>query len=197
MERIQSAKDMLLFALDNAERAVRETIADLTEDEYSWEPIPIAERPADLLLPAERKRVWRVYAREGAWTYDYTPEALQPPPFTTIAWIMNHIAQTADMYLYCIQSGEAEGDGRCWEDLPVPSALSDMSGYLFAVLARARDGLRCIPDEQIDQALNRLTPAPWGEMRPTYLNLWGGVIEHGIQHAMQIAVRKDHIRYGY
>ena len=72
-----------------------------------------------------------------------------------------------------------------------------MNDYLFSVLTRVRDYLVCIPEEEVYQALNRLTPAPWGEMRPTYLNLWGGIIEHGIQHAMQIAVRKEHIRCGY
>ncbi len=197
MEPIQSARDLLLFALNSTERSLRETVADLSEEEYEWEPLPLTERLADLLLAPERKRVWRVYAREGMWTYDYTPEALRPPPFTTIAWIMNHVAQTADMYLYCIQSGEAEGVGRRWEDLPVPSNLCDMSGYLFAILFRVRDYLLGIQEEQVHLALNRLTPAPWGEMRPTYLNIWGGMIEHGIQHAMQIAARKDHIRCGY
>ncbi len=197
MEPIQSARHLLLFELNNAEQTIHETLADITVEEYDWEPIPAAERPADLLLPPERKRVWRVYAREGLWMYDYTPEALQPPPFTTIAWILNHIAQTADMYLYCIQTGEPEGASRRWEDLPVPANLRDMSDYLFAVLARVCDYLLCVSEKDVDQALNQLTPAPWGEMRPAYLNLWGGIIEHGIQHAMQIAVRKEHIRYGY
>ncbi len=197
MEPIQSARDLLLFELNSAEQAIHKTLADITVEEYDWEPIPAAERPADLILPPERKRVWRVYAREDVWLYDYTPEALQPPPFTTIAWILNHIAQTADMYLYCLQTGEPEGASRRWDDLPVPANLRDMSAYLFAVLARVRDFLRCIPGKDVDQALNQLTPASWVEMRPAYLNLWGGIIEHGLQHAMQIAVRKERIRYNY
>ncbi len=197
MESIQSARDLLLFELNSAEQAIRETLADITVEEYDWEPIQPTERLVDLLLPPERKRVWRVYAREDVWTYDYTPEVLQPSPFTTIAWILNHIAQTADMYLYCIQTGEPEGISSRWEDLPVPANLRDMSAYLFAVLAQVRDHLCCIPKQDVDHTLNQLTPAPWGEMRPTFLNLWGGIIEHGIQHAMQISVRKEHIRCGY
>lgn len=197
MEPIHSTSDLLRFELNSTEQAIHETLADLTAEEYEWEPIPAAERPTDLLLPPEQKRVWRVYARDGVWMYDYTLEALQPPPFTTIAWILNHIAQTADMYLYCIQSGQVEGVSRSWEDLPVPANLHDMCHYLFIVLARARNHLRCIPEKDVDRALNQFTPALWGEMRPTYLNLWGGIIEHGIQHAMQIAVRKERIRCGY
>jgi hypothetical protein len=129
--------------------------------------------------------------------YDYTTQELLPPPFTTIAWIINHAAQTADMYLYCVQTGESEGVRRRWEDLPVPSNLPEMKQYLFAVLARARDFLVCIPETQVDQQLNKLTPAPWGEMRPTYVNLWGGVIAHVLQHSAQIAARKEAIRYGW
>ncbi len=138
-----------------------------------------------------------MFQQAGVWTYDYTPEALQPPPFTTIAWIMNHTAQTAEMYLYCVKTGKPEGVDRRWEDLPVPASCEAMRGYCFAVLAAVREYLVSLPEEHIHRHLNALTPAPWGEMRPTHLNLWGGVVEHVIQHAMQIAVRKDRIRYGY
>ena len=57
--------------------------------------------------------------------------------------------------------------------------------------------LLSLDEDSTDAELNNLTPAPWGEMRPTYLNLWGGIIEHALQHAMQIAVRKERIRANY
>ena len=192
-----SARDVLLLGLDSGERSLRETIADISEKEYHWEPIPLSEQAADHLLPAHRKRIWRVFQQAGAWGYDYTPEELKLSPFTTIAWIMNHITQTADMYLYCVKTGKPEGVDRRWEDLPVPSNCEAMSSYVFAVLSEAREYLVSIPEEAIHRELNKLTPAPWGEMRPTYLNIWGGVVEHVIQHSMQIATRKDRIRYGY
>jgi hypothetical protein len=195
--KVESARDILLLGVESGERHLRETIADITDDEYGWEPIPPSERAADLVLPPERKRVWRVFQQEGVWRYDYTPEGLDPPPFTTIAWIMNHVAQTADMYLYCVKTGKPEGVDRGWGDLPVPSDYQAMSAYIVEVLADVRAYLRAIPKGRILGELNRLTPAPWGELRPTYLNIWGGVVEHVIQHAMQIAARKDRIRYGY
>ncbi len=197
MDEIRSARELLLFELNHAERNLRQTVAGISEEMYDWEPIPVIQRQADLLLPPETKRVWRVYASEGVWMYDYTPAQVQPPPFTTIAWIMNHIAQTAEMYLLCIKTGKPEGVDKRWEDLPVPARLSEMSDYLFAVLASVRDFLLSIPAVQAPHELNKRTPAPWGEMRPTYLNLWGGIIEHTIQHDMQINLRKDHICYGY
>jgi hypothetical protein len=194
---VKSSRDVLLLGLDSGERSLREVIADISEEEYQWEPIPSSERASDRLLPADRKRVWRVFQQEGVWMYDYTPEDLNPSPFTTIAWIMNHIAQTADMYLYCIKTGKPEGVDRRWEDLPVPSSLEAMSSYVSEVLAEVREYLLSIPEKDIYRELNKSTPAPWGEMRSTYLNIWGGVVEHVLQHSTQIAARKDRIRYGY
>jgi hypothetical protein len=192
---VKTPSDVLLFGLDSGARGLRETIADISEDEYHWEPIPSVDQASDRLLPPNLKRVWRVFQQEGVWMYDYTPEALDPPPFTTIAWIMNHIAQTADMYLYCIKTGKPEGEDRRWEDLPVPSSCEAMSRYIFEVLNIVQKYLVSIPEKYIQRELNKLTPAPWGEMRPVYLNVWGGIIEHVIQHSMQIAVRKERIRY--
>jgi hypothetical protein len=70
-----------------------------------------------------------------------------------------------------------------------------MSDYLSAVFTEIRAYLQDLPAEQIDAELNRPTPAPWGEQRPTVLNIWGGIIEHAIEHAAQIAARKERIRY--
>lgn len=212
---IHSSRDLLLFELDSAVASLRETLADLTDAEYHWEPLPPEEQGADRFLPADQKRAWRVYphtpgnlpaaqtqaqgidVKTTAWTYDYTPEPLAVPAFTTIAWIMSHIAQTADMYLYCVKTGKPEGPDRLWDDLPVPPDRQAMTGYIFQALQAARDYLVSIPAETVEGELNRLTPAPWGELRPTYLNLWGGIVEHAVQHAMQIGARKDRIRYGY
>lgn len=193
---IKSSRDVLLLGLDSGEQSLRETIADISEEEYHWEPISSSEQSSDRFLPPHRKRVWRVFQQDGIWMYDYALGKLDPPPFTTVAWIMNHIAQTADMYLYCIKTGKPEGVDRRWEDLPVPSSCKAMSSYILTALTSVREYLISIPDEYIHNELNKLTPAPWGEMRPTYLNVWGGVVEHVIQHSIQIAARKERILYG-
>ncbi len=194
---ISSSRDLLLFELDSAVASLTETLAGISEAEYCWEPLPAAEQASDRLLPADRKRAWRVFQQAGAWTYDYTPEKLLTPAFTTIAWIMCHIAQTAEMYLYCVQSGQPEGVDRLWDDLPVPYGCEAARVYIVQALAQVRASLASIPAESADRELNRLTPAPWGELRPTYVNLWGGCVEHAILHSIQIAARKDRIRYGH
>lgn len=192
--KLRSATDALILAIDTAQWRVGETVMDITEEEYNWEPLSEAERLQDIPLSAESKRVWRVFPVNGIYTYDYGERSPNNPAFTTIAWIMNHIAQTADMYLYCIKTGKAVGEEITWDSLPVYSNLNEMRDYLFHALQDTYDYLAALDENQGFIELNKLTPAPWGEMRPTYLNLWSGSIEHALQHAMQIAVRKERIR---
>jgi hypothetical protein len=182
--------DVLVLGVDTAVIRLEETLRDLTEEEYHWEPLSENERLADKVLSAETKRVWRIYESDGHYHYDYGERSPDNPAFTTIAWIMNHIATTADMYLRCIKTGKPAGEGFSWDDLPIQATLPDMHAYLFQTLENTRDYLLTI--EQ--QKLNAPTPAPWGLIRPAFLNIWGGIIEHALQHNMQIAVRKERIR---
>ena len=129
--QVLSPRDVLLLGVDSAVLRARETLMDLTDEEYNWEPLSEAERLHDIALSAETKRVWRVFQVNNVYTYDYADGNLDPPPFTTIAWIMNPIAQTADMYLYCIKTGKPVGEEKAWDDLPVYPNLSDMRDYIF------------------------------------------------------------------
>jgi hypothetical protein len=193
---IRSARDMLVFGLGSSQDRVLDAIADITEAEYHWEPLSDSERLIDLGSKPDRKKVWRVYQKDSIWIYDYTPETLIPSPFTTIAWIMNHIAQTGDMYLYCVKTGKPEGVGRSWDDLPVFPGHEQMSSYILQVLDDTRAYLDAITEGKIISELNKLTPLPWGDLRSVYENIWGGIISHTIEHATQIAILKDRIRFG-
>jgi hypothetical protein len=193
---IETARDMLIVCLEAVKRRVNEAVSDISEAEYNWEPIPKPERSIDLHLPLDKKKVWRVYQKEGVWVYDYTPETLERPPFTTIAWIMNHISQTGDMYLYCVKTGKPEGVDLKWDDLPVYPDCEQMRKYIFRVLGETNAYLKTIPEGKIQSELNKLTPAPWGEMRHNYKNIWGGIIGHAFEHAVQISALKHRIRFG-
>lgn len=193
-KELRSARDMLLFATESAMQRAEETLADITEAEYVWEPIPEAERSYDRELTADVKRIWRIFSANGRYYYDYAPRAADNPAFTTIAWIMTHTAVTGDMYLHCVKTGKATGEEITWEDLPVYDTLTETREHVFQCLRDTREFLANITDDQVNAVLHSLTPAPWGELRPTFLNLWGGIIEHTIQHMMQVAVRKERIR---
>jgi hypothetical protein len=187
--KLVSARDALLLGADTALLRVRETVLDITAEEYNWEPLSDAERLQDIPLSAETKRVWRVFPVDGIYTYDYGDRRPDDPAFTTIAWIMNHIAQTAEMYLYCIRTGKAVGEEITWDDLPVYSTLGQMRDFVFHALQDTRDYLTALDGNQAHHELNRLTPL-LGKML-TYLSLWGS-IEHPLQHAT--SVRKERIR---
>lgn len=192
--RLNSARDALVLGLDTALLRMQETLADITEDEYIWHPFSEAECTTDDALPDDQKRLWTVRERNGGFTYDYADETRLPPPFTTIAWIMTHIAHTAAMYFYCVKSGKGVDEAFGWGDLPTYGTQAQTKQYLFEVMGEVRAYLLTL---ESDAELNKITPKPSWEMRPTYLNIWGGCIEHAIQHAMQIAVRKERIRAGY
>jgi DinB superfamily len=192
--KLHSPRDVLLLGLDTASLRMHEAFTDLTEAEYNWEPLSETERLHDLRLPADKKRVWRVFQTRQGFVYDYAGGTLNPPPFTTIAWLMNHIAVTAQMYLSCIKTGKPAGEDLRWDDLPVHSTLATMCDYTFHVVEETKAHLRLLQETEVYDELNRFTPAPWGEMRPTFLNLWGGIIEHALQHTAQITVRKEQIR---
>lgn len=193
--KIESARDVLVMTLGSARQRVADAITDVSEAEYHWEPLSEAERTVDFRAPVDQKRVWRVFQQGETWLIDYTPEILDPPPFTTIAWIMNHIAITAQMYLYCIQTGEPEGVSLKWDDLPLTGACKAMRHRIYQVLDETEAYL--VATAHLPDRLKRLTPAPWGEMRPVYLNLWGGIIGHTLEHATHISVVKQGIRGGY
>ncbi len=195
-EIMDSARDMLLVALKSAQDQVRWAVGDLTQGETHWEPLSGREKQVDLGLPPEGKRVWRVSQQDGAWVIDYTPEPLDPSPFTTLVWIMNHIAMTGEMYLHCIRTGEPEGVSLRWDDLPIAGQVEPMRQSIYAMLAKTETYLNAIPAEGVTAVLNDLSPAPWGEMRPVYRNIWGGIIGHTLEHASQVAAIKHGIRTG-
>ncbi|MCI0728814.1 MAG: DinB family protein [Chloroflexi bacterium] len=192
---IGATRDFLVLLLCSIQQEARTTLDDLKEEELHWEPLTPAATAADLRLPAQDKKVWRVFHDGRRWTYDYADGNLDPPPFTTIAWIMNHIAQTADMYLYCINTNQPVGQEITWDDLPVHHELASLRAYIDQVLDQTLALLQSFDPAGCDRFLNQITPAPWGEMRPTVLNLLGGVLQHALQHLMQISVRKEYIRF--
>jgi hypothetical protein len=193
-EELDPTREFIVLVLDSIKKEAAVTLKDISEEELHWEPLSAQESDRDRTLPAEKKRVWRVYFNGERWTYDYGGD-IQPPAFTTIAWIMNHIAQTSEMYLYCIRSGKPVGAEKNWDDLPVFPDVSNLRNYIFQTIEDTLLWINTIPDGEFSSILRQKTPAPWGELRPTMQNLHGGVLQHALQHLMQIAVRLEYIRY--
>jgi hypothetical protein len=76
-ESDQAAQAAAVFqAFDYGYGEVRRQVQGLTDHEYFWEPVPDC---------------WTVKSVDGRLVADFIPRA-EPPPFTTVAWRMWHIA---------------------------------------------------------------------------------------------------------
>jgi hypothetical protein len=66
---------------------VRRRIARLTDEQYRWEPVPgcWSVRPRGRAVSPEPVGI-------GEYVLDWSPGNPKPPPFTTIAWRLCHIA---------------------------------------------------------------------------------------------------------
>jgi hypothetical protein len=83
---------IVMEALDNAWDPLLSRTADMTDDEYDWEPV------ADC---------WAVRSRaDGTWAADWADPDPDPAPVTTIAWRCWHIA------VDCLDSYSARLFGR-------------------------------------------------------------------------------------
>src|SRR5918999_15399 len=75
---------LLLAEMDEVYGRLRRRLEGLGDDEYRWEPVP---------------GCWTVRRdRSGAWVADYAEPDPDPPPFTTIAWRLVHLADCKVMY---------------------------------------------------------------------------------------------------
>lgn len=104
---------------------------ELTDEEYLWEPVP---------------GCWNVYQDEaGVWTWPKRryPEP-EPPPFTTIAWRMAHVA----IEVFGVRASNHFGDGSYTaETATVPGSAKDAMALLTEQYEKWRDGVRSLGEE--------------------------------------------------
>ncbi|SNT64214.1 DinB superfamily protein [Asanoa hainanensis] len=125
---IELFKDQLTFYWDNH---LRPRLDGLTDDEYAWEPVPDA---------------WTVrrgddgrHRADGPW-----PEPGTPPPFTTIAWRIAHVAVNfhtrVSTFFASNEDGADMSDPRHVPDLPADATgalafLDDVYGRWHTAIA--------------------------------------------------------------
>ena len=163
-----SRVDLLVGQLDEVYGRLRRRVADLTEVEYFWEPVP---------------GCWTVRRDEsGAWVNDYQEPDPDPPPFTTIAWRLAHIADCKVMY-----HEYAFGAGRLtFPDLEAPSTVA-------AVMARLTEGQQLLRTDLAglsDAALDDPVRTNWDEWWPAWKIFWT-MIDHDAHHGAEIGCLRD------
>jgi uncharacterized damage-inducible protein DinB len=113
---------------------------------------------------------------------DYADPAPEPPPFTTIAWRLVHIAACKIMY-----HEYAFGPGKLtWDELDIPHTAADAIAWLEEGHARLRTALNGLTDADLEEM--RLTN--WGEPWPTWRIFWA-MIHHDAHHGAEIGCLRD------
>ncbi len=163
--------DLLTAEMDETWQTLRSRLEGLTDEEFFWEPAP---------------RCWTVHPDVNErWVVDYTDPAPEPPPFTTIAWRLVHLAMCKIMYHeYAFGPGELT-----WDELAVPGTAAGAVAWLEEGHAQLRATLDGLSDADLDRM--RLTN--WGEPWPTWRIFWT-MIHHDAHHGAEIACLRDLFR---
>jgi hypothetical protein len=143
-------------------------IEGLTDQEYFWKPVPAC---------------WTVHTDvKGNWVVDYEKPPPDPPPFTTIAWKMEHITSCKIMY-----REYAFGEGKLrWEDIPVARTASESISRLLEAQSRLRTELDSFDNEELES----MRRTNWGDKWPTWMIFWT-MISHDLHHGAEIGCLRD------
>jgi hypothetical protein len=160
--------DLLAAQMDEAWESLRRWVQGLSDEEFFWKPAPDC---------------WTLHPDEsGRWIVDYALPDPDPPPFTTIAWRLVHIATCKVMY-YEHAFGPAQ---LTWDDLEIPHTVTDAIAMLQEGHARLRETLAPLNDEDL-QEMRRTN---WGELWPTWRIFWA-MISHDLHHGAEIGCLRD------
>jgi uncharacterized damage-inducible protein DinB len=149
---------------------LEERLVGLDDEEYFWEPVA---------------RCWTVRRDTSApsgWQIDYEWPAPEPPPFTTIAWRMVHVANGNWIY-WEHAFGPAK---RNFIDLEVPGSAATAITYLRA------------SREPVTRWLATATEADLAGLRTTHLGMQlpaieivGILIDEQTHHGAEIGLLRD------
>jgi hypothetical protein len=156
--------ELLAMQTDEAWGMLRDSVEDLTDEEFFWQPIPgcWTIRPSD----------------GGTWDIDYADPAPDPAPFTTIGWRVVHLAACKIMY-----HEYAFGPGQLgWDELAIPHTAADAVSWLTGGHTQLTQALSALDDSDLEQD----RPTNWGSRWPTWRIFWV-LAYHDLQHGAEIS----------
>ncbi|MFL6136422.1 MAG: DinB family protein [Frankiaceae bacterium] len=161
---------LVLGSIDYVWSRVRDRLGGLDQDEYLWEPAP---------------GCWSVREHDGAWLADLARPEPVPPPVTTIAWRLWHIASdclagytSAGLGPWPLEVRDAEWFGEVGQALPA----ADAAWSAF------RSGLERLGEDGMWRALG----PGWGAYAD---DSWAALVLHAqdeiSHHGAEIALLRD------
>jgi hypothetical protein len=155
--------------------SLRPRLDGLTDDEYFWEPVP---------------GCWTVRpAGDGTFTADLAWPAPDPPPFTTIAWRLAHIAGP----VLGIRASNHFGDGSLsLETIRWPGAAADAVRWLDLSYAAWKAGVDALDEAGLARPVGP-AEGPYHEhpMATLILHINREVMHHGAE----VTLLRDLYRY--
>lgn len=164
----RSLSTVVLDGLDQAWDPFIERVADLTEQEYRWEPA----------TPC-----WNVHLTDDGWHVDWADPDPVPAPVTSIAWRSWHIVEALDGYSARLFGSTGAGlEGTAWvADWASARPLLDAAWRVF------RTGVAGWGDEMFE-----LLGPQWGPFaQHTRLDLVFHARREVVHHAAEIALLRD------
>jgi hypothetical protein len=125
------AKSELMALSEAAWGRLRARLEGLTDDEYFWEPAP---------------GCWSIRAvTDGSYVWDFEWPEPDPPPVTTIAWRLTHLAVNDDRFRPWLGLGPHHSRQR----RAVPGSAAAAIGAVEAARAEMREDLTEVTDDDL------------------------------------------------
>lgn len=177
---------LLLDQLATSAEMSRERLAGLTDQEYLWEPVPGAwsvRRRGETTTSHPRG--------PGEWVLEVERPEPVPPPVTTIAWRICHLAECfAGRWEWTF--GSRSVDPR--RVLAVSPHAAEATDQLWFQVERWHKAVGTLTDEQLDTVGFGQYPAGLDPTLPIIAIVWW-LNREFIHHAAEIALLRDlHIR---
>ncbi len=152
----------------------RPRLEGLTDDECHWEPVP---------------GCWGIRpAGDGTFTYDFAQPEPEPPPVTTIAWRLAHVAGP----ILGFRAHAHFGTGRSRDRLELPGTAEGMLTLLDDVYVDWIDGVRALGDGGLARPCGP-AEGPWHESPMAALVLH--INREVIHHMAEVALLRDLYRW--
>ncbi len=165
------------FALDR----LLTRLQGLTTVEYLWEPVDGCWS----IRPRSETDTPMAYGA-GDWVLEYDATDLEPPPFTTIAWRLNHLASGLMSRADYTIGTKAMQDS----DYDVPTTATDAIETLRSAAAFWREALTTADDAALDQ-IGR-SEFPYGlDPKLPFLDICWWVNQELLHHGAEIALMRD------
>ncbi|MEZ0070203.1 hypothetical protein ABIA32_006255 [Streptacidiphilus sp. MAP12-20] len=161
-------------------------VPPMTDAEYLWEPVPgcWSVRPRATAAPG---RGATLLVGAGRWGRDTAPVHPTPPPFTTIAWRLSHLAE-----MLALRADHTNGSHRLTRDDFHAAGDAADAAVMFDTAAEAwRDALLSVADDATLDKIGHSTYPNGSDPEDPFIETVWWVNQELLHHGAEIALLRD------